>query len=119
MFNPISIIISSAIISGTYFLLDFDFNYWVYVGIYSGLYTLISMFYAFLYTSAGAMGIGSAIIYVLINAIVYFVLGMGVVWIIREFKDDSDGKFTIGIGVIVQYMLMLVVNGIFGSIFSL
>ncbi len=119
MLNPMAILISSAIISATYFFIDFDWNFWAYVGIYSGFYTLIAIIYSALYISAGLMGGLGAFLYVILNAVAYFVVGMGVVWVLREFKDGSDGKFTIGFGVVVQYMIMLVINGIFGAVFSI
>ena len=60
----------------------------------------------------------SVLIYLVINAILYFIVGMGVVWCIREFKDGSDdGKLTIGIGVVVQIVLSNVVSGIVSAIF--
>ena len=95
-------------------MLDLDFNFWAYVGIYTGIYTLL----AFIIALLSGLGALSVLIYLLINAILYFIVGMGVIWCIREFKDGADdGKLAIGIGVVVQIVLTNVINSIVGAIF--
>ena len=116
MFNTLGILISSSIIGAIYFLLDFDFNYWIYVAMYTIAHGLLSLLSAFFYLDMGASA-GMAAIYVWLNIIIYFIIGLGVVYILRTLKG-GDTKMVVGAGVIIQSAISILISQLLSGIFS-
>ena len=119
--NGISIIIASALMGLLYILLNFDWNYWIYVGIYTGVYmmwTMISLVIeqALVESMYGPgyylfeFGLGF-ILYFVINLIAYALIGAGVIYVIRPLREDNVKLFA-AIGVIAAFFGSVVISNI-------
>jgi len=114
MFNPFQLLISAGIIGATLMALKFDLNFWICVAIYASLNGLWAVFTAALTMSPGI----GVFFYIILSMILYFVIGIGVVYVLNNSKEMEE-KIAIGMGVAIQFIIMMFVNSIFGTIFNI
>lgn len=120
----IDILIASSFMGLMYFFIDFDWKYWVYVGIYTAFYTvgmfiglfieimLIPEWYIDVFMSELVLSYQLSII---LNIIFYVLIGMGVVYILRTMKG-SEKKLFMAVGIITQVVLTIFAQQLIGVI---
>ncbi len=126
MTSIMSILIAGIVMGIMYFIIDFDWKYWAYVGVYTAIYTIglfisialevslmsetyIDIFFKELLVSYE--------IYILLSIVCYVLIGMVVVYILRTMKN-SDKKIFMAVGIITQLGMTIFIQQILGNIIS-
>lgn len=117
--NLISLAISGSIVVGiTYFTLGADLGYWICTGIYALVCIFMKLLIVLLLSSMPGASIGiSTIVSLIIEFVFFFVIGMGVVYIMSDLKETEE-KTAISVGVVAHVISVLVLESIISSIFG-
>lgn len=124
--NVMSIIIAVIVMGIMYFIMDFDWKYWVYVGIYTLIYS-IGLFIVVVcdISLLGDISVDVFMkelfvyceIYIISNLICYFLIGMVVVYILRAMKDSNRILFAT-VGVLSQVVMTIFVQQFLDNVIS-
>ncbi len=125
--NMMSILIAGIVMGVFYFIMEYDWSYWIYVGIYTAIYTVgifisvfidISLMDSMMVELFFGELLGSYLLYIVLNIISYAIIGMAVVYILNSVKD-SEKKLFVSVGVISQLVMTIFVQQLLGNIISI
>lgn len=122
--NMMSILIAGIVMGILYFVMDYDWSYWVYVGIYTGIYTIglfISVFIEISIMDSMMIELffgeilSAYLIYIILSIISYAIIGMAVIYILNSVKH-SEKKLFVSIGIISQLAMTIFVQQLLGNL---
>ncbi len=127
MINIMGVLMAGIVMGVFYFIMENNWSYWAYVGIYVGIYTvgaILSIFIDIAMTDSmmiefyfGELFL-AYVLTLILSIISYALIGMAVVYILDSMKG-TDKKTFVAVGVITQVILTIVVNQVIGGIVSI
>lgn len=125
--NTMSILIAGIVMGIFYFIMEYDWSYWIYVGIYTAIYTVgmfisvsieISLMDSMMLEIFFGEIFRSYLLYIVLSIISYAIIGMAVIYILNSVKH-SEKKLFVSIGIISQLAMTIFVQQLLGNVISI